>query len=358
VKSKHSIIAKPAVPIHTPSPKVQAAAEIRTRWFQGWQDFWFAPTSPISLHVVRVLAGLLFLGWLLPFAGEVEAIFGMDGWFDRAAYIKASELPLGPPMPLGWSLLYMAGTNAALLHFLYWSAIGVFVLFTLGLATRVTSVLTWLFVVSFLANPATRFEADYLVGILAFYLMIGYLLLGQWSWPQTSAGRILGNRSGWLFGSGLPVGTEPPSYGATFAVRLLQVHFALIIVVSGLHKLQFGAWWSGTAFFYALHSPFTTTETQIRALTAIRGGYLFILSLCAYIALAWQLCFPLFAWRKGRMRIFLLGGAAVGWLACLDIFKLPLFGPVYMIGCLSYLNPEEWLGIRGRIARLSQRRNA
>ena len=78
---------------------------------QAWQRVWFSPTAPVGLHVLRVLAGLLFIGWLLPFAGEVEALFGLAGWFDQTAYLEASRLAEPPPVPLSWSLLYVAGTN-------------------------------------------------------------------------------------------------------------------------------------------------------------------------------------------------------------------------------------------------------
>src|SRR5262249_21998532 len=163
--------------------------------------------------------GLLFIGWLLPFAGQVEAMYGLGGWFDEEAYLLASRLPEGPPAPLGWSVLYAAGSNGTLLQLFYWGALVVFVLFPLGVATRITRVLTWVMVVSFLASPATRFEAEYLLGVLAFYLMVGYVLLGQWSGNLTPLGRFVGTRDTLLFGSGVAPGKEFPSYAANLALR-------------------------------------------------------------------------------------------------------------------------------------------
>jgi hypothetical protein len=303
---------------------------------EAWTSFWFAPVDPAGLNALRFLAGVLFLFWLLPQAGQQEAFFGMGGWFDRPAYLEASRLPQGPPMPIGWSILYLSGSSSTLVHVIYWGAIAVLALFTLGVWPRLTAVLTWVIVVSYLANPATRFEADYLLGILAFYLMIGYVLLGQWSQPQSLFGRLLGR--------GNPFSTDPsptPSYAANLSLRLLQVHFAIVVMTSGLHKLQIGDWWSGVAFWYPLHPPFTTTAEQLRSEAVNASSTLFVLSLAAYLVLAWQIAFPVFAWRR-RCQPILLGGAIVGWIGLVALYRLPLFGPILVLGCLSYLTPAEW----------------
>jgi hypothetical protein len=354
-----AVTAAPPAPSANPVKPVAAlalpAAPAPGGFWQAWQNFWFTPRSPLGLHALRVLAGLLFVAWLLPFAGQQEALFSLDGWFDREAYLEASRLNEPPPVPLGWSLLYATGGNAALVHVFYWGALVVFLLFTLGVATRLTSILTWVLIVSFLANPATRFEADYLLALLAFYLMIGYVLLGQWSTQPTPLARALGGRDTWLFGAGNQADADRPSYAANLAVRLLQVHFALVVLSSALHKLQFGAWWSGVALWYPLHGPFTTSESDIRSLAVHRGSYLFLLSLVQYAVLAWQLAFPLYAWRPGRFRWLLLGGAVLGWLGCWFIYHAPLFGPVYVIGCLSYLRPEEWQALRARLSGVLRR---
>jgi hypothetical protein len=94
-------------------------------------------------------------------------------------------------------------------------------------------------------------------------------------------------------------------------------------------------------------------------------SYFFVLSLAQYVVLAWQLGFPLFAWRQHwryippgfdegvwarlvryvrmqRWGTVLLGGAALGWVGSILIYRQPLFGPLFCIGCLSYLTPAEW----------------
>jgi len=315
---------------------------------RAWGRFWLTPVDPIGLHALRVLAGLLFLGWLLPLAGHVHALFGLGGWFDMRAFVEASRLPGGSPSPVGWSLLYLCGDNPALLGVVYWGSIGVLALFAFGIASRLTAVLTWLIVASFIFSPVTSMEADYLLVIVAFYLMLGHLLLGQWSSRLSVVERILGPRRR----------LETPSHAAGIALRLIQVHFAIIVVTSGLHKLQFGDWWSGVAYWYPLHPAFEVTREGLRRQAASASFDLSLLSLIQYLALGWQLAFPLFAWKRS-WRLVLLGGGVLGWIGSLWIYRQPLFGPVLLIACLSYLTPEEWHRIgawRGRLVGLLQPR--
>jgi hypothetical protein len=297
--------------------------------FRGWAAFWLTPVNPAGLRVLRVLGGLLFLGWLLPFAGNVDSFFGPTGWFDVRAYHETVALDAGSSAPLGWSLLYVCGSSS-MLHAFYWGIVGILVLFTFGICTRITAVLTWLIVASFLASPAASFEGDYLLNILALYLMLGHLLLGQWSQPLSTSERLLGSKR-----------ISSPSIAANLTLRLVQVHFAIVLLVSGLHKLQFGDWWSGVAYWYPLNPAFELTPERLRLKAAHAGSYLFVLSLLQYLALAWQLTFPFFAWRR-RWRPMLLVGAVAGWIGSVVIYRQPLFGPVLMIVCLSYLTPEEW----------------
>jgi hypothetical protein len=345
---------------------------------QAWTNFWFTPISPVGLHALRVLCGLLFLSWLLPLAGQQQAFFGLTGFFDRGAYLdtstlqtkmEAGEVPQGPMPPIGWSLVYLFGSNTTLLNVFYWASIVVLTLFTLGLWTRLTGVLTWVVVVSFVANPATHYDADFLLVLLAFYLMVGYLFLGQWSRPLTLAERILGPHDTFLFRSvGKSKGTARPlsdsgytaspglsttlggkpadvgpasSYAANVVMRLIQVQFAIIVLTSALHKLQFGYWWGGVALFHPLHPPLETSPARIQAEKAYAQTYLFTISLVEYLILAWQIGFPFFAWRRG-WRVVLLGGAVIGWLGSFFLFRQPLFGPIFFVGCLSYLTVEEW----------------
>jgi hypothetical protein len=326
---------------------------------QGWNRFWFTPVDACQLHRLRILCGLLFFFWLLTFVGHQEALLGLGGWLDADAYrevISRQQTPEGfdSPAPIHpWSIFYSSGTA---LQIAYWGSLVVLALFTLGVAPRITGVLTWVIVVSATVNPATSYDADYLMVILAFYLMIGYLLMGVMQKGTSWFERCLGPRHA-LFLPGLVKRQSETarSYAANFAVRLLQVHFAVIVATNGLFKLQLPEWWGGIAYWYPLHDPFRIGRADYGRLQESATVTLWFLSLMQYLVLAWQIGFPAFAWRRGRWRVVLVGGGIVGWLGCIFLLGLPLFGPIYLIGCLSYLHADAWEAIKRWIPRKETR---
>lgn len=338
-----------------------------TGMIAGWARFWLTPTSPVGLHTLRFLTGLLFLAWLLPFAGDPVAYFGLNGFFDLEAFRAATDVeriktdlgefayrqeimenPQIVPTPITWSVLYLCKTPGQI-QAVYFAALAVFALFALGVAVRITAVLSWVLVASFISNPVIDYGADHLLLVLAFYFMIGYLLWGQWNGSPSWVDRIVGPwkasvLSRW-FKRPADRDEQRPSYAANLVLRCIQVHFAIVIVVSALHKLQFGDWWTGFALWFSLHPPFETNPQQLLANAQDIQRNMLWVSLAAYLMLGWQLGFPLFAW-KPSFRWLLLGGAVVGWIGCIYFYRLPLFGPIWVVVCLSYLTVAEWEWIR------------
>jgi hypothetical protein len=325
-----------------------AAAEAPAGLWAAWVRFWFTPGDPVGLHALRVLAGLLFLAWLLPFAGQVEAFFGLGGWFDATAYGEAVAIRGGPVDPQSWSILYLCGSDPLRLQAVYWLSVAVVALFTLGLATRLTSVLTWVAMASFTTNPAIESDPDIFLRMLGFYLMIGYVFLGQGERGLSWLSRLVAPFDCWLFRRS--AAEAAPSAAATVALRLFQVHFAVAMVATGLHKLQFGEWWAGASLWFPLHRPMESTPRSVYAWASQKELYLSVLGVAAYAILAWQIAFPVFAWRPRLGRLLLVGGAAIGWLGLTLLYRIPLMGPVLFVSCLSYLTAAEWHRLGGLLA--------
>ncbi len=314
----------------------------------AWTRFWFTPTPMTGLRVLRVLSGLLFCAWLLSFLGHQAEFFSLNGWLDARGYQDVQRQP-SMGAPVGWSLLFLAGESPRAFQTLYWLSVAMLVLFTLGIATRVTAAYAWFTVVSFLANPVISYEGDYLLAILAFYLMVGHLLAGFWNGNLSPLELLFGSRQDFVLAAWFFPRTEveqPPSYAANFMMRLVQIHFVIIMVTSVLHRLQIAEWWSGVAFWFPLHPPFETTPEGLERDLARPILTLICLSAVQYAALAWQLGLPTFAWREGWLwRALLVGGAVLYWLGVFFVFKLPLFGPFVLLCCLSFLRPYEWSAI-------------
>ena len=328
------------------------SSPVRKGVWSTWTRFWFAPSHPLSLHAIRILFGILLLCWLLPFAGYIHDFFGLDGWFDRAAYAEASQGGGGLFDTQSWSLLFLVGQQPAALTAFYWSSILVIVLFTLGFFTRITSILTWLIVISFTANPLVEVDTDVFLRLIAFYLMISYVLLDLTTPDLPLWVRIL---SPFNHGPMAVLKADPTSgksSAVTVAMRLLQVHFAVALVMMGLFKLQLAEWWGGVTFWYPLHLPSETTIEAINDLRPKRESYLLVISLAAYLVIAWQIFFPTFAWRGGLCRWVLLGGGLAGAVGLMVIYPIPLMGPVFLLLCLTYLTDSEWFRIFSPLQRL------
>ncbi|MFO0930219.1 MAG: hypothetical protein U0736_24865 [Gemmataceae bacterium] len=322
--------------------------------WRRWVRFWFTADDPVRLHVLRVMAGLLFLAWLLPIAGSLDSLYSLDGWFDLQAYRESARLPEGAPKPMTWSVLYLAGSGWKL-HVFYWASIATLLAFTLGLATRVTAVLTWIIVGSFTASPLLDADVDPLLVLLAFYLMVGYLLIGQINGDLNGRERLLGAAPRWWqrwLGRG---DYAPASVAVNLTVRLLQIHMALVIVSNGFHKLQFGDWWGGIAFWFPLYSSPDVTLADVRRHAAYADAYVVFLNVLTYGAVLWQIGFPLFAW-KPAWRPLLVGGAAIGWLVNTWVYQMPLFGGAIFIGCMSFVS--DWRVVGAWVAAVARRLRA
>ncbi|MGL5094258.1 MAG: hypothetical protein ACRDD1_01625, partial [Planctomycetia bacterium] len=120
----------------------------------AWNDFWFAPMDPATLHGLRLTGGLLLVAWMISFWGAEGAFYGPYGWYDAQARTEAAALATtdGVPVVLGWSVLDVAQANwQTSLLFLFF--LGATILFTQGVGTRVTAPLAWIGLASYTAQP-------------------------------------------------------------------------------------------------------------------------------------------------------------------------------------------------------------
>lgn len=225
-------------------------------------------------------------------------------------------------------------------------------LFTIGFFTRVTSVLTWLVVLSYIHRTNhVLFGMDTMMNILLIYLMIGNSgaalsidrLIARYRAARASlrrCGTIDEPTRAFL-------AQAPSSAGANLGIRLIQVHFCFIYLASGLAKLYGGAWWNGTAFWDVMVNPEFTLmkyewfEKSLRWLVGNdefgKPFYYLVTMIGVWFTWGLEISFPFLVWTKARafmLWMAVLLHAGIGVLMGLNLFEL-----LMMTMLLVYLPP-------------------
>ncbi len=153
---------------------MQSPLKIAARYFTqtaqsvaaDWNRFWYTPANPGLLGVIRIMTGLMLVYTHAVWGLALRDFYSSTGWLSPALVRRMHEnqyhYSFWYLVPDGWIWLAYALSMA------------VFALFTLGLFTRVTSILSLLAAVSY-ANraPAALFGLDQINIMLNLYLAIG-----------------------------------------------------------------------------------------------------------------------------------------------------------------------------------------
>ncbi|HKB02288.1 MAG TPA: hypothetical protein VKD90_08715 [Gemmataceae bacterium] len=215
----------------------------------------------------------------------------------------------------------------------------VFLLFTVGLWTRVTSVLTWALSLCYIhRGQLTLFGQDTMQTILVTYLMIGpcgaALSLDALR-ARYRAGRALlgaaGRRVPWA--EAILNGPQP-SWLANFAVRLVQINFCFIYMSSGVSKLKGAAWWEHSAAWLVVANPefgliryswfesFLRFLVEYRFLTGLIAGSVSVFTLFVEIGL------PFLVWTRLRPLMVALSAMlhlGIGIIMGLAVFSMYMY---------------------------------
>lgn len=237
-------------------------------------------------------------------------------------------------------------TQMALIHA---AVCAVMFLFTVGLFTRVTSVIVWLAVLGYIhRTQQVLFGMDTMMNILLFYLMIGNsgaALSIDRLVARYRAARASLRRTGTIDPATRAfLDAPPPSRSAGFAVRLIQVHFCFIYLASGLSKLKGPAWWNGQSVWDVLVNPEFTMmkyewyEKSLRALVRIKPFYHAMTAFGSWFTLFIEIAGPFLLWTRLRWLIIFLAAAMhaiIGVTMALNLFEL-----LMMVMILAFL-PEQ-----------------
>jgi hypothetical protein len=287
---------------------------------RAWDRFWFRPSDPFPLGLIRILVGTIILYIHLIYSLDLVSFFGEHAWLDEKPilymrgieggqngkglelYLPATDWQKVPEVYAHgfpyWSVFYHIHDSAWLIVVHVFFLLGMF-LFTIGFATRITSVITWVGVISYInREPILVFGMDSIMVVLAFYLMLGP------SGSALSVDRLLARWWARRTGAPLPPAEPPPSVAANCTLRAMQVHFCFIYLASGLSKLQGAWWWAGTALwgtmanysFAPMHWPLYLDF--LRFLAKRRILWECVMFFGTYYTLALEISLPFLIWRR------------------------------------------------------------
>lgn len=298
---------------------VQAAKSWLADIVVGWNRFWFTPSQPHTLALLRILGGAMLLYTHLVWAKDLLAFLGPDSWIPRAASI---ELHQGT---YAWSHLWYFD-SPGLLWTQHVVVLIVMAMFMVGLFTRVTSVLTCLFTISYCHRlEGALFGLDQVNAMLAMYLMIGPC------GAVYSVDRWLAKRKAMK-----PLPRPIATTSGNISIRLIQVHMCIIYLFGGISKLRGDMWWDGTAVWYAI----SNLEYQSLDMTWL-VHYPWFIALLSHITIFWETFYCFLVWPRATRPITL--GIAVCVHGGIALFLgMITFGTAMIIGNMAFL-PPSWV---------------
>lgn len=264
---------------------------------------------------------------------------------------KAKTLRTGQPIFSIWFHI----TDPVEMGLAHGIVLVIMTMFTLGLWTRVTSVLTWLAAVSYIHRTQyVLFGMDTMSNILLLYLMVGD------SGGAFSLDRVIARyratreslrRTGGIDGpTAAFLATPPPSVSAGLGLRLIQVHFCFIYMAAGLSKLKGQTWWNHMAYWETVANPeftmiqFEWYEGMMRALAGYRPAYAVVAAGAIFHTFIAEIGLPFLIWTRARPWILIVGLLLHAGIAI--FMGLTIFSLLMMIMLLAYL---PGVAIRGRL---------
>ena len=286
------------------------------------------------------------LKWHIPppaYADSEEEAKAIDDYYEIHNMDPRTLYARGSPI---WSVwLHVTDPTAmACIHAVF---IVVAILFTAGIGTRVTSVLTWAILLMYIhRNSHVLFGVDTMMNILLLYLMIGP------SGAALSVDRLIAR---WWAGRTGPEPAPAPSVTANIAVRLLQIHTCIVYLIAGLSKLQGVSWWKGEALWSVLANwefapmQYGLYNDVLRLLAKHQLAFESVLTMGCYFTLTFEIAYIFLIWLP-RTRWVVLGSALM-LHGIIGIFMgLKTFSMVMLVMNLAFVRPEEvhwflrWLG--------------
>ena len=306
----------------------------RRDFADAWHGFWFSEADPTTLCVMRILVGGMLVYTVGVWGLKFDAFLGEHAWNSPALLQELQTPGIAPSfwwyVPDGWQTS------------VHWLCMSVLVMFTIGLWTRATSVLSMLIIVSYSYRAhMSNYGLDQINAILTFYLCLA---------PCGARFSVDNWMRQYRIRNALAVKIPTPkSVSANLATRLMQVHFCIIYSFAALAKLQGEGWWNGEAIWMAL----ANTEYQTVDMTWI-AWYPWISDIVTHGSMLFELTFWVLVW--GRCRPVVLFAGAMLHLSIGAFMGMWTFAFIMIFGHLAFWPPSLVDRIIERVVNPTRRR--
>jgi len=280
---------------------------------RAWNRFWFASVSARPLGAFRIAFGLLILAHLALISVD------LDFWYTDVGLFQGDEAAVtsGPLRPSILQYYQDPFTVRAALGIL----VAIVVAFTMGWRTRVTSVLTYLGLLTFYnRNVVTNCGPDQVMMITSFYMMLAPCGASY----SLDARRIARAR-----------GTLAEPLILPWAQRFMQLQMCVIYFATAFLKSNGRMWPNGSA----LHPILFNREVGQFNLEWL-AAHTLVINFMAYAALAVEFAIVFLIWFRPTRRWIALLGVALH-VGIWPIVNVPLFGEQMVALYLVFLDPDE-----------------
>ena len=295
---------------------------------RSWNRFWFTPADPLPCCVLRIGVGLLLVAHFACLGIDLERWYGRNGLLSPAA-VTTLLTASGEEANYRFSYLgQLAGPGE--LWGVHACAIAAAIMFTFGLNTRISGVLTLIALLAYVHRVPQ--VAGHVEPVLAFSL--AYLTLA----PSGACLSLDSVRRRRKRAAGVSDDSRQPVLLANIGLRLLQVHLAMFYAMMAFSKLYGDAWWDGAAVWMLL----AQTQSRPLNLTSLRNAGQFgeyIINIWTQGILYFELTFPILIWNR-LARPLLVALGVIVWASLILATGELLFGLTMMLANLAFMPPE------------------
>jgi len=283
-----------------------------------WNDFFFRPTSPVTLGLFRLVFGFWTLAYgvlLFPerwtwfsnrgvlLASEAAAYNGGVG-----TYIHQNDLLILPGADHWLTLFFVVYLLAALS-------------LTIGFWSRTSAALVYVGICALHArNAAIHNSGDTVMVVMAAYLILS---------PCGAACSV--DRLIRIFRGSED---DTPPLIQPWAQRLMQLQITVLYLCASLSKASGGPWQDGTAVYYPMHLP-ESVRFPVWGLNNI-----YIINLVTWGTVAVEMALGTVVWVP-RLRLYVLAGGVLLHLGIEYGMNIPFFSALMITSYINFLKPAE-----------------